>query len=201
MTPRKGMISMENGNRNQRSILTSVIIVGVIIILCIVAFTAIPFLTVKKLADDSMNIDDNNYDTVITAVITENMVRHDEDGTTFYTPVYEYEYDGNTYRVPAGVSSAEKKYVEGQKVEIRISSHFPGRMTDPAFNSKTIFNKASRSITGVFLMVMIFPVIMLLVVIIIVIVLIRISKNKKTETVYTSSPQEENYDPNDDYRG
>ena len=112
---------MENGNKKNSGLMAVVVVVAVLIILGVVTFAIIPFLTVRKMVDDSMNMADGNYDTVITAVITENTVRYDEDGTAFYTPVYEYEYNGKTYRVPAGVSSSDKKYSDGDRVELKVS--------------------------------------------------------------------------------
>ncbi len=193
---------MENGNKKNSGLMAVVVVVAVLIILGVVTFAIIPFLTVKKLADDSMDMMDGNYDTVVTAVITENTVHHDEDGTAYYTPVYEYEFNGKTYRVPAGVSSTDKKYVEGQKVEIRISSHFPGRMTDPNYNAKTAFKKASKTITGVFLVAAIVPVIMILAVVIIILAVIKSIRKKESNPAYTAPAQSDEYnDPNDDYRG
>lgn len=193
---------MENGNKKNSGLMAVVVVVAVLIILGVVTFAIIPFLTVRKMVDDSMNMADGNYDTVITAVITENTVRYDEDGTTFYTPVYEYEYNGKTYRVPAGVSSSDKKYSDGDRVEIRISSSFPGRMTDPNYNVRTSFKKASKTITSVFLVVAVVPVIMMLAIVIIIIAVIKSIRKNESHPAYTAPDQQDEYnDPNDDHRG
>ena len=42
-----------------------------------------------------------------------------------YTPIYEYEFNGNTYTVSGSLASSNPKYSVGEKVSIRISSDDP----------------------------------------------------------------------------
>ena len=189
---------------NSKSNKKLVVVISSVIIVLILMGTAlaiVPFVLFNNIADKSMSaMEDIQYDITVKAEIAENLTRRDEDGNTVYTPVYEYEYNGKKYRVTSDISSIHKKYDSGDKVEIVISSRFPGKMWDSAYNSATAFRKAQSGLSKIMIMMIVVPVAVVLVIIIAVtVVILKSIKNKAP--VYDSGSDEEYIDPNDDHRG
>ena len=189
-----------------KSPMGKMIVLSVIIIFLIAVGGIIPFIIAKNLVGDAIKQDTTQYNTSVTAVITENIVREEVDSANgdtrsgkVYTPVYEYEYNGKKYSVSGSVASAEKKYEVGQKVEVLISDANPGKMYDPDYNPTKVFKDFGRSVSFKFIMILLFPIILLAVIVIFIILLaVRSSKraNSSPKTYDEDAP-----DPDDDYRG
>lgn len=179
------------------------IVVSAAVIFLIAVGVIVPFIFAKNMVSDAIKQDTTQYNVSVTAVITENLVREDTSDNSgkkgkFYTPVYEYEYNGNTYSVQGRVSSSDKKYEVGQKVDVMISDTEPGKMYDPDYNSVKAIKDLGHHASGMIVLAIVLPVILMAAVTVIAIILIVRSSKKKN----TADTDEENgYDPNDDYRG
>lgn len=188
-----------------------VVIIAVIMILLILVFSvigALPFFLVKDVMKDAVKTDISKYNVNVTAVIAENLVKTESIGNDMeaksgdvYTPVYEYEYKGNTYRVTGKVSSSNKKYEVGQQVEIQISNDFPGMMYDPNYNPETAFENFDNTIGKTIVFILIIPVIVMIVLIMVIMIVVGRAKKKADISVYDEEINDDHYDPNDDYRG
>ncbi|EWM52483.1 DUF3592 domain-containing protein [Ruminococcus flavefaciens] len=188
-----------NDNRNARKIVIIVCVVVMMMVIALGSVMIIPFFAMKKLVNDAVNNDNTLYNVNITAVIADNITRRDDDGNTVYTPVYEYEYEGKTYRANGSVSSTNRKYNEGDKVEIMISGKFPGRMMDPSYNPQTMIKKAGKTVSKAFLTIILVPIAFILIVTSIILVVVL--KNSRESEVRVRESDYGYSDPNDDYRG
>ena len=185
------------------------IVLAAVIIFLIAVGGIIPFIIAKNLIGDAIKQDTTQYNTSVTAVITENIVREESDeynGNTrlgkVYTPVYEYEYNGKKYSVSGSVASSEKKYEVGQKVDVLISDVNPGKMYDPDYNPTKVFTDFGHSVSSKFIIILILPIILLTVIVIFIILLaVRSSKRTNAANAPQKTYEENDFDPNDDYRG
>ena len=164
----------------------------------------IPFVFAKNMVNDAIKQDTTQYNVSVTAVIAENIVRESDssDGSDnkidkVYTPVYEYEYKGKTYSVHGSVASGEKKYEEGEKVEILISDVNPGKMYDPEYNTTKVIKDFGSSFSKLFMLILIIPIVLLAVIAAVIVrIAVRASKKKKA----LQNNEENDYDPYDDQR-
>ena len=78
----------------------------------------------------------------------------DDEGFTYdtYLPVYQYEYNGNTYTSSGGVSSTTARYSVGDKVNVMISSKNPSMLYDPDYNTESEFKSFQGDALKMFLM-------------------------------------------------
>ena len=172
--------------------------IGIIfaVILTLLGFiTGLAFTLVKKAISGAVTQDTSAYNVSVTAVISENrehLSNSDDSSSTVYTPVYEYEYNGKTYNVEGSVSSGNKKYEVGEKVDIRISEGEPGKMYDPAYNRNTVFKEIDREFSGFWLLVIFIPCIIIILTVVVVCVVMR-SK--------AAGNGSDNTDTNDDFMG
>lgn len=192
----------DNKNIGSKSFATIVIIIAVITFV-IFGIAIGMFFAISKTIRNSVKEDKSGYNVSVTAEIIENLESHVEDGT-IYTPVYEYEYRGRSYRVTGRVSTSDKKYEVGQKVNIMIKDQLPGKIYDPELNGETLFKNFEKETSMIFLPFIIIPFIMIISVFVIIMVVRSSSGKRIAKNVYTkkqTQEQEEYFDPNDDYRG
>lgn len=178
-----------------------IIVVITLTILCIVIGT---FFAISKTIGSSLKENTSDYNVSVTAEITENLERH-EGNVTIYTPVYEYEYRGRSYRVVGRVSMRDKKYEVGQKVDIMIKDQLPGKIYDPGLNRETIFKNFGKEATMAFLPFIIVPLLFMVICASVIIIAAAHNNTKKRISAMQSkvlkTERDEYYDPNDDYRG
>lgn len=128
--------------------LMAFVIMGIVITVIISSI----FNEVKK----ETTIDKSQYDINVEAVIIENKVgsMSDDEGFTYdtYLPVYQYEYNGNTYTSSGGVSSTTARYSVGDKVNVMISSKDPSMLYDPDYNTESEFKSFQGDALKMFLM-------------------------------------------------
>ena len=197
----------KNGKNNRKNPAGIIMIAAAVVIFLVAVGGIIPFIMAKNLVGDAIRKDTTQYNVPITAVITENRVRESDGGPgnsiadtktgKVYTPVYEYEYRGKTYSVAGSVASSEKKYEVGDKVNVLISDANPGKMYDPEYNPTKVIDDFGHKISGTFILILVVPIIMLAVLTaFVIIIILRASKKNKA-----NNDEENDYDPNDDYRG
>lgn len=182
---------------------STVVIIIVVITLTILGIVIGTFFAISKTIRSSLKENTSDYNVSVTAEITENLERH-EGNVTIYTPVYEYEYRGRSYRVVGRVSMSDKKYEVGQKVDIMIKDQLPGKIYDPGLNRETVFKNFGKEATMAFLPFIIVPLFMILSVSVIIIVAAHNNKEKRISAMQSKvlkTERDEYYDPNDDYRG
>lgn len=151
----KGELVMNNkGSLKPSSKIILVIFLMAFVIMGIVITVIISsiFNEVKK----ETTIDKSQYDINVEAVIIENKVgsMSDDEGFTYdtYLPVYQYEYNGNTYTSSGGVSSTTARYSVGDKVNVMISSKDPSMLYDPDYNTESEFKSFQGDALKMFLM-------------------------------------------------
>ena len=151
----KGELVMNNkGSLKTSSKIILVIFLMAFVIMGIVITVIISsiFNEVKK----ETTIDKSQYDINVEAVIIENKVgsMSDDEGFTYdtYLPVYQYEYNGNTYTSSGGVSSTTARYSVGDKVNVMISSKNPSMLYDPDYNTESEFKSFQGDALKMFLM-------------------------------------------------
>ena len=151
----KGELVMNNkGSLKTSSKIILVIFLMAFVIMGIVITVIISsiFNEVKK----ETAIDKSQYDINVEAVIIENKVgsMSDDEGFTYdtYLPVYQYEYNGNTYTSSGGVSSTTARYSVGDKVNVMISSKDPSMLYDPDYNTESEFKSFQGDALKMFLM-------------------------------------------------
>lgn len=151
----KGELVMNNkGSLKTSSKIILVIFLMAFVIMGIVITVIISsiFNEVKK----ETTIDKSQYDINVEAVIIENKVgsMSDDEGFTYdtYLPVYQYEYNGNTYTSSGGVSSTTARYSVGDKVNVMISSKDPSMLYDPDYNTESEFKSFQGDALKMFLM-------------------------------------------------
>ena len=203
---------MDNNSYNEEDIAESkrnsrvglIIVLVAVLIFLVAVGVIIPFVFAKDMVNDAIKQDTTQYNVSVTAVIAENIVRESDSSDDsdnkigkVYTPVYEYEYNGKTYSVHGSVASSEKKYEEGDKVEILISDVNPGKMYDPEYNPTKVIKDFGSSFSKLFMLILIIPIVLLAVIAaVIVIIAVRASKKKKA----LQNNEENDYDPYDDQR-
>lgn len=205
---------MENNNNgkgktvNVASLIVILIVLGVLIVFG--AFGMMIAGSVKKEIEGGIDIDTSAYDTSVTAVITENRKISvsvgegmDANPADSYTPVYRYDYNGTSYTVSGSASSGTPRYAVGEKVNVRISSDDPEKMYDPDFNAKTVYNSFKKDVKRMLIIPSVISVVMIMSALVCVILFVRKHGSDTGSTFYgsTQSSEQENYDPNDDYRG
>lgn len=202
---------MSDNNNSKKSPFGKVI-TAIVVLIFLAAAAVIMFLataterSVRKEMEDHLKIDSSKYDTSIVAVIKENRKTGtsvgegmDANPVDAYTPIYEYEFNGNTYTVSGSLASSNPKYSVGEKVSIRISSDDPEKMYDPNYNSQTVYNSFKKEIKTMFLIPALLSLVFIIGAIAAVVIIVR-----RQGLVYGGTQQsgeQENYDPNDDYRG
>lgn len=202
---------MDNNSYNEEDIAESkrnsrvglIIVLVAVLIFLVAVGVIIPFVFAKNMVNDAIKQDTTQYNVSVTAVIAEIIVRESDSGEgsdtkidKVYTPVYEYEYKGKTYSVHGSVASSEKKYEEGDKVEILISDVNPGKMYDPEYNTTKVIKDFGSSFSKLFMLILIIPIVLLAVIAaVIVIIAVRASKKKALQ-----NNEENDYDPYDDQR-
>ena len=149
----------------------SVIVIAVFLSAALVigGFTIWILSTGFKEMESEMNVNTAEYDTTVTATIIGNRQSQmsmgegaDARTSDVYCPIYQYEYNNETYTVSGDVSSSDAHYAEGDVTSVLISSAHPEKMYDPNYNAKSEFHsfmgEAKRmmlipAVTGVFLTV------------------------------------------------
>ncbi|WP_295069880.1 DUF3592 domain-containing protein [Ruminococcus sp.] len=183
----------ENNSTKNRALRIGIIFAVILTLLGFI--TGLAFTVVKKAISGAVTQDTSAYNVSVTAVISENrehLSNSDDSSSMVYTPVYEYEYNGKTYNVEGSVSSSNKKYEVGEKVDIRISEGEPGKMYDPAYNRNTVFKEIDREFSGFWLLVIFIPCIIIILTVVVVCVVMR-SK--------AAGNGSDNTDTNDDFMG
>ena len=71
----------------------------------------------------------SGYTEEVSALITD-CTAHDDDGTTMYSAVYEFEYDGKTYTVTSSTSTSWEPKI-GDTVELKINPDDPNKTYEP----------------------------------------------------------------------
>lgn len=196
-----------NGNKSSKAIIIAVCCVMAVVLVGFCFIGVLPFMAAKKLLNGAVNTDISAYNVTVTAEITEVLVKTDPDSddgnggkVKMYTPVYEYEYNGNKYSVTGGVSSSEKKYEVGDKTEVQISNDHPGMMYDPQLSFRNSFQKVERGFSSMFAVLLIAPIVLGVIIAAVIIIAMRKSRDH-SEKSSEDQMQEEHSDPNDDYRG
>ena len=183
---------------------STVVIIIFVITLTILGIVIGTFFAISKTIRSSLKENTSDYNVSVTAEITENLERH-EGNVTIYTPVYEYEYRGRSYRVVGRVSMRDKKYEVGQKVDIMIKDQLPGKIYDPGLNRETIFKNFGKEATMEILPFIIVPLLFMLICASVIIIAAAHNNTKKRVSAMQSmvlKPEHDEYfDPNDDYRG
>ncbi len=68
----------------------------------------------------------------VDAVVVDTGISSDTEGTT-YSPIYEYTYEGETYRYDSPVASSNLKHKLGDHVTLLVDPSNPGRARENAF--------------------------------------------------------------------
>ena len=120
-------------NKGKVNIIVLFIIVVIVLAISsmgIFAFVAMYF--IGNEIDNNMSKDSAEYDTSVTAVITENKnvgtsvgEGVDTRSSDSYMPVYRYEYNGKVYSVFGSAATSEPRYNVGDEVVVYISSDDP----------------------------------------------------------------------------
>lgn len=131
-------------NRGEVNIGKLVIIFVLFIVVASMFVTAGVFFFSYKFFKEGTAIDESQYDVSVDATVIDHEIGSysDDDGFSYdtYRPVYQYEYNGQTYVANGSIGSTNKPYNEGDSVSVMISSKDPSMMYDPNFNSETEFN-------------------------------------------------------------
>ena len=139
----------EDGTRS-RSVSATILILIAVIFMALIGMVYFAFSFVSDFVGGAVKQDTSMYNIPVTATIIENRERFENNGNggseIVYTPVYEYEYGGNTYTVAGEVSSVKKKYEVGEKAKVRIASNAPGMMYDPEKKKNTVFKDVKRKV-------------------------------------------------------
>lgn len=192
----------EDKSRKSSAVMIGAVVAVILVFLAMVGI--IPYFMAKNMINNAVEQDTSKYNVSVTAVISENLVKEKDDGSgsvsKIYTPVYEYEYNGNMYSVQGSVSSSKKKYEAGQKVDVKISADDPGKLYDPDYNRNGVFAKSGSGVSKALVPVLIISV-LLLSAMIAAIAAIVVVIARKTNKAAAKSPEETEYDPNDDNRG
>jgi flagellar basal body-associated protein FliL len=196
----------DGNGKNSNKHLKVIIIIAVIMVVMVIAIM-IPFIFISGMLKSAVKEDVSSYNVSVTAEITENIVsdRNPDSSGPMYTPVYEYEYGGKTYRVAGRHSSFPPKYQEGQKVKIMIKDQLPGKIYDPELNNETLLKNFEKEATMTFLPFIIIPLLFMVICASVIIMAVVHNNTKKRistmQSMLSEPEQDEYFDPNDDYRG
>ena len=151
---------MRDNNQGKVNVVAIIIVVIILVsgIVCVAYFSTMVFSAFKEMEEEmSVNLDE--FDTKVDATIVSfresesSMGKGVETHTAIvYSPIYEYEYNGETYTATTDVSTTEKKYEVGDVTSVRISSTEPDKMYDPNFNAKSEFDEFKKEARKMFVL-------------------------------------------------
>ena len=122
--------------------------------------------SIVKEMEGEINVDTSKYDKTVTATIIENekgtMYMEDDSGgyeSDTFSPIYQYEYNGQTYTSKGDVSNTTAHYSVGDKAEVIISSDNPSDMYDPNYNAGTEYKEFKGAVNAFWIMPIIIGII------------------------------------------
>ena len=194
----------EDGTRS-RSVSATILILIAVIIMAMIGMAFFAFSFVSDFIGGAVKQDTSMYNIPVTATIIENRERYENNshGGSYiiYTPVYEYEYGGNTYTVAGEVSSEKKKYEVGEKAEVRIVSNAPGMMYDPAYNKNTVFKDVKRKVFNVDALGMAGPFLVIFAIFVLFVFFVIRAKKRGEPIRVTFGNNRKHNNNDDDYTG
>jgi hypothetical protein len=133
------------------------IVIAFLLIFAVIFLAAGRFTnSIVKEMEGEISVDTSKYDKTVTATVIENEKGSasfaDDNGgyeADTFSPIYQYEYEGNTYTARGNVSSTDAHYAVGDKTEVMISSDDPSKMYDPNYNAESEY-KAFKALTNGF---------------------------------------------------
>ncbi len=176
---------MRRENKGRVNIV-AIIIIAVFVflsLLCFGIFSTIMFSAFREKRQE-MKVNPDEYDTTVNATVIDysQSEMYMGEGSNQYTsdvfnPIYQYEYNGETYTSNSNISTSEKPYEIGEVVSVRISSLEPEKMYDPNYNAESEF-KSFLMEGGIMVL---FPAFIGLIIFIAVIAVVIFAIRKKME--------------------
>lgn len=173
--------------KGKLNIIVAIVFLVILLAICYVgifAFAAL-FLIENEINEDQSK-DKTEYDTTVTAVITENRLIGTSRGkgvkarpVNSYRPVYRYEYKGKTYTVFGDAASSKPHYNVGDEVVVSISSEDPEKMLDPDFNPQTEYKDFRKDVFRLKIYPAIFAIVAFIITALIVVILVRGNSRKE----------------------
>ena len=136
---------MKKTNNGRINVLT-IVIIAILVIMALFTIGVFSLILGEGFREmkNSMNVNTDEYDVTVEATIIDfNQYQSSMgEGTNYnmtdvYCPIYQYEYNDETYTASGNISTSEKHYEIGDVTSVMISSAEPNKMYDPNFNAKS----------------------------------------------------------------